>query len=249
MKDKAPIIVLIIVAAGLGLSLIVVNNKAHQEKQALYDALIDQSNTVTTIKSTLREQQAVNQVLETNIAATRVEFSNKLALTESNLRNTQENLDKLSAESKAQADAYAAEVSQRDKKITELESQNQELDKQGVDFRSHISGLESQIAVTKDKLARSEGDRDALLKDLKRLQTERSAWEERFDSVAFMKAQIRRLKSDLALERTRDLLGRSESAHERSQRLTHPFTNTLPDLNPTLNVELHRSSQTNAPSK
>ncbi len=184
MKDKAPLIVLIIVAAGLGLGLIVVNNKASREKQELYDALSVQSNTVTTIKASLTDQQAVNQALETNLASTRTEYSNKLALSDANLRSAQENLDKVTAESKAQSDAFTALIAQRDKKISELETQNQDLDKQAVELRDHISGLQNQIASTQDKLARSEGDRDVLLKELKRLQAEKTVLESRFNDLA-----------------------------------------------------------------
>ena len=249
MKDKAPIIVLIIVAAGLGLGLIVVNNKARREKQELYDALSVQSNTVTTIKTSLTEQQAVNQVLETNLAATRAAYSNKLAVSEANLRGTLENLDKVTAEAKAQADAAAAEIAQREKKISDLEVQNQDLDKQIGDLRGHISGLESQIEATKGKLARSEGDRDALMKELKRLEAEKTAWEERFNNLAFLKVHIRRIKAELAADRNLDYWyrhGYYGDLHKKgAERLAHPSNNPPTELSPTLNIELHRNGNTN----
>jgi chromosome segregation ATPase len=248
MKDKAPIIVLIIVAAGLGLGLMVVNNKASREKQELYDALSVQSNTVTTIKSSLTEQQAVNQVLETNLAATRVEYSNKLALSDANLRSAQENLEKATAEAKAQAEASAVQMAQRDKKISDLETQNQDLDKQAADLRDHISGLQSQIAATQDKLARSEGDREVLLKELKRMQAEKTVWENRFNDLAVLRAQIRKLKTDLAEARNADWTRRGVYAAIREkggERLIHPVYDTPLAATPPLNVELHRSGNTN----
>jgi chromosome segregation ATPase len=248
MKDKAPIIVLIIVAAGLGLGLIVVNNKASREKQGLYDALSVQSNTVTTIKSSLTELQAVNQVLETNLTTTRAEYSNKLALSDANLRSAQENLEKASAEAKAQADASAAQIAQRDKKISDLETQNQDLDKQAADLRDHISGLQSQIASTQDKLARSEGDREVLLKELKRLQAEKTVWENRFNDLAVLRAQIRKIKGDLAEARNADWTRRGIYATIRekgAERLIHPVYDTPSAATPSLNVELHRTGNTN----
>ena len=248
MKDKAPIIVLIIVAAGLGFGLIVVNNKAHREKQELYDALSVQSNTVTTIKTSLTEQQAVNQVLETNLAATRADYSNKLALNDANLRSTEENLDKVKAEAKAQADADIAEIAKRDKKIFDLENQNQDLDKQAGDLRDHISGLQTQIAATKEKLAMSEGDREVLLKELKRLQAEKTVLENRFNDLAVLKAQVRKLKNELSLARNLDWIRRGiydAFAEKGGERLIHPPENSPPETNPTLNVELHQTGQTN----
>lgn len=248
MKDKAPIIVLIIVAAGLGLGLIVVNNKARQEKQDLYDKLTIQSNNVTAIKTSLTEQQAVNQVLETNLAAMRVDYSNKLVLSDSNMRSAQENLDRVTAESKAQADALSAEIAQRDKKISDLESQNQDLDKQSANLRDHISGLQTQIAATQDKLARSEGDRKVLLVELRRLQAEETVWENRFNDLAVLRAQVRKLREEMSQARTLDWIRRGiyDTLHEKGgERLVHPEYNSAPSTNLTLNLDLHRPAQTN----
>ena len=248
MKDKAPIIVLIIVAAGLGVGLIVVNNKARREKQELYDALTVQSNTVTAIRTSLTEQQAVNQVLETNLAATRADYSNKLSLSDASLRSTEENLEKTKAEAKAQADADAAELAKRDKKISNLENQNQDLDKQAADLRDHISGLQTQIAATEDKLAKSQGDREVLLKELKRLQAEKTVLENRFNDLAVLQVQVRKLKDDLSEARTLDWIRRGIYAalHEKGgERLIHPSYDFQPNTNTALNVELHRTVQSN----
>jgi chromosome segregation ATPase len=247
MKEKAPVIVLIIVAAGLAVGLIVVNDKARQEKQDLSDALSVQSNTVTTIKTSLAEQVAVNQTLETNLAATRIDYSNKLTLSDANLRSTESSLEKAQAESKAQADADAAELAMRDKKISELENQNQDMDKQAVELRDHISGLEVQIAATKDRLTRSEGDRVVLLKELKRLQDEKIVWETRFNDLAALKAQVRKLKEDIVLARNLDWLRRGiyETFNEKGgERLIHPVVSYRPATNLTLNVELRQSGET-----
>jgi septal ring factor EnvC (AmiA/AmiB activator) len=248
MKDKAPIIVLIIVAAGLGVGLIVVNNKARREKQDLYDQLTVQSNNVTSIKASLTDQQAVNQALETNLATTRADYSNKLAISDANLRSTQENLDKATAEAKAKADAYAADVAQRDKKISDLEAQNLDLDKQAGTLRGHIDGLQSQIAATQDKLSKSEGDRDVLLKELKRLQSEKTVWENRFNDLAVLQAQVKKLKADLTEARILDWTRRGiyESNKEKGgeRLISQPETSqTAPDTS--LKVELHQAGGTN----
>jgi chromosome segregation ATPase len=247
MKDKAPLIVLIIVAIGLGVGLIVVNNKAHREKQELYDALTVQSNTVTTIRTSLTEQQSVNQVLETNLATTRADYSNKLTLSDANLHTAEENLEKSKAEAKAQAEADAAELARRDKKIADLENQNQDLDKQASEMRDHISGLQTQIATTKDRLSRSEGDRDVLLKELKRLQAEKTVWENRFNDLAVLQAQVRKIKNDLAEARNLDWTRRGIYATLRergAERLIHPVYNLPPPATPAMNVELHRPAGT-----
>ncbi len=248
MKDKAPIIVLIIVAAGLGIGLVVVNNKARREEQDLYDQLTVQSNTVTSIKASLTDQQAVNQALETNLAATRIDFSNKLALSESNLRATQDSLDKTTAEAKAKEDAYTADIAQRDKKISDLEAQNLDLDKQGAALHDHINGLQSQIAATQDKLAKSEGDREVLLKELKRLQTEKTTLEARFNDLAVLQAQVKKLKADLVEARIVDWTRRGiyENGKEKGgERLIASPEAPQTAVDPSLKVELHQNGGTN----
>jgi septal ring factor EnvC (AmiA/AmiB activator) len=248
MKDKAPIIVLILVAAGLGFALIVVNNKAHRENQELSDALSVQSNTVTSIKASLNEQQAVNQTLETNLAATRVDYSNKLAVSDATLRATVENLEKAKAEAKAKADADAAEINERDKKIADVESRNLDLDKQANDLREHIAGLQTQINATQEKLANSEGDRGVLLKEMKRLQAEKTAWENRFNDLVVLQAQVRKLKNDLAEARMLDWMRRGVYANARmkgGERLITPPVNSTSEPVPTLQVELHQGGHTN----
>ena len=80
MKDKAPIIVLIIVAIGLGMALIVVNNKSEGRKDQSPRATIKTlSNDVNRVQNSLDEQISVNRTLETNLATTTAEYSNKLA--------------------------------------------------------------------------------------------------------------------------------------------------------------------------
>src|ERR1700722_3195528 len=85
MKDKAPIIVLIIVAIGLGVALIVVNSKARDEKDQADSSIKTLSNTVNIVQANLNEQQSVNRTLETNLAFTTADFSNKLAAREAQL--------------------------------------------------------------------------------------------------------------------------------------------------------------------
>ncbi|HEY3853087.1 MAG TPA: hypothetical protein VGO67_01690 [Verrucomicrobiae bacterium] len=248
MKDKAPIIVLIIVAAGLGIGLIVVNNKAREERQDLYDKLTVQSNTVTSIKASLTDQQAVNQALETNLATTRVDFSNKLALSESNLRATKDSLDKATAEAKAKSDSYEATLSERDKKIADLESQNLDLDKQAGALHEHIDGLLSQIVAVQNKLSKSEGDREVLLKELKRLQSEKTTLEARFSDLAILQAQVKKLKADLVEARVVDWTRRGvyENSREKGgERLIASPGPPQAAVDPSLKVDLHQNGATN----
>jgi chromosome segregation ATPase len=244
MKDKAPVIGLIIVVIGLGIALIVVSNKAKQERDQAEDNIKMLSNNWTSVRSSLDEQQAVNRTLETNLATTTTEYSNKLAERDAKITATLAELDKTKSDAKAQADAAAAAIAEKDKKITSLENQNQELDKQSVDMHASISNLETRIAETQQKLATSEGDRTALLKELKDLQAKKDELERKFNDLASLKEQVHKLKEELSIARRLDWIRRGiyETLDEKgAQRMMHPVYPVPPAANPTLNVELKQS--------
>jgi chromosome segregation ATPase len=244
MKDKAPIIVLIIVAIGLCVALIVVHNKAEDEKAQDEGKIKSLSNDWTSTLARLDEQKSVNRTLETNLAATTTEYSNKLTARDSQLASTQAELAKAQTEAKAQAEAAAAEVAQRDKKIADLENQNLELDKQSVDLRGSISNLEGQITVTQKKLATSEGDRASLIKELKELQAKKDELEKKFNDLVALREQVHKLKEQLSIARRLDWIRRGiyETLNEKGgQRLIHPPQAPPPETNTSLKVELKQN--------
>jgi chromosome segregation ATPase len=246
MKDKAPIIVLLIVVIGLGVALVAVHYKASEEKEQADSSIKTLSNTVSSVQEKLDEQQTVNHTLETNLAATTTDYSNKLAARDAQLVGTQADLAKAQADAKAQAEAATAEMAQRDKKISDLESQNQQLDKQSMDLRGSITNLEGQITMTKNKLATSEGDKAALMKELKELQAKKDDLERQFNDLAVLKAQVHKLKEQLSIARRLDWIRRGiyETLDEKgSERLIHPVRPLPPETNSSLNVELKQNGE------
>ena len=264
MKDKGPILVLLIVAAGLGIALIVVNKRAADERKEAADKLAVQSNNVVSAKKSLEELREVNQALETNVAAMRADYSNKLALSDANLRSTEAALEKVKAEAKAetkaQADADAAALAEREKKISDLESRNQELDKQSADLRAAITNLQTQINLTQAELEKAKGNRDLLLSELKRLRAAKEDLERKFDNIAAVRAQLRKLRDDEVIARRLDWMRRGLYAafgEKGGERLIHPSLTALPSAGSSANVELGRhgppriqeNPPTNAPPK
>jgi chromosome segregation ATPase len=261
VKDKAPIFVLVIVAAGLAIGLIVVNNKAAQEKKEADDTITVLSNTVVSKQASLAESQAVNQVLETNLEATKADFSNKLAVSDAALRSTQADLEKTRADAKALAEADAATLAQRDKRIADLETQNVDLDKQSTDLHTTIIGLSDQINLTRKKLDASEGDRTMLMAELQRLQAAKDDLERKFNDLAVLRQQVRKLKQEASLERQLDWMRRGiyQTFNEKGaeQLMKHPTNGPESNTSPSLNVELHQNGDvniqaspgTNAPAK
>lgn len=246
MKDKAPIIVLIIVAVGLAIGLIVVNNKASEQKREADNSIRSLSNIVVSTKATLAEYQSVNQTLETNLIMTKTEASNKLSLSEANLHSTEAELEKARAEAKAQAEADATAMAQRDKKITDLQNQNVDLDKKAAELRATIASLDTQIVDTKKKLAETQGDRTLLLAELKRLQARQAELEKKFHDLAALRLEIRKLKEEATLARQLDWMRRGVYAsfgEKGGERLIKHTAETAPPpaTNAQLNVEIHQS--------
>jgi hypothetical protein len=264
MKDKGPILVLLLVAVGLGIALIVVNKEAADQSREAADSLAVASNTVTSVKKQLAELQTVNQTLESNITAVRTDFSNKMTLADANLRTTEADLEKAVAEAKAEtkaaADSNAVVLAQQDQKIADLESHNAALDKEADALHVAITNLETRIAATKEKLANSEGDRTFLLNELKTLQSEKIDLETKFNSIADVREQLRKLKAEAAIARRLDWMRRGmyDTFKEKGgELLIHPLSLVPPPASSGANVELKESGgvkiqtspPTNAPPK
>jgi DNA repair exonuclease SbcCD ATPase subunit len=260
MKDKGPILVLILVAVGLGIALIVVNKEAGDQEKEAAESLAVASNNVTSVKKQLAELQSVNQVLETNLASTRTDFSNKLALADANLRATEADLQKAVAEAKAETDSNALNLAEKDQKIAELESRNEALDKEAAALHVAITNLDTRIAATQAKLARSEGDRTFLLNELKTLQAEKLELETKFNSIADVREQLHKLKVEAAIARRLDWMRRGmyDSFKERGgELLVNPLPSAPSPVSSDANVELKQSGgvkiqtapPTNAPPK
>jgi chromosome segregation ATPase len=263
MKDKGLIFVLLIVAVGLGVALIVVNKRAADERKDAADKLATQSNNVVSAKKSLEELQEVNQALETNVAAMRTDYSNKLALSDANLRSAEAALEKAKAEAEAEAKAQAesaAALAERDKKISDLEGRNQELDKQAADLRVAITNLQIRIDLTQSKLEKSEGDRDLLLKELKSLQAAKEDLEKQFNTISALRAQLHKLRIEEVIARRLDWMRRgvyTTSGEKGGERLIHPSLALPPGAGSGANVEIDRhgpariqeNPPTNAPPK
>jgi uncharacterized protein (DUF3084 family) len=164
------------------------------------EMVFDYSNRWVKTSGTLDEQKQVAALLEKDLDAQKkslseltnqfTEVSNDLAKTSTNLTQTETALQ-----------ASQQELAKRDAKITELEAQNQALDKQAIDLSSAITNLTTQIADTQRKLQASEGDKSFLEKELKRLMSEKSELERQFNDLTVLRAQVAKLKEDLNIAR------------------------------------------------
>ena len=258
------VIILVLLAAGLGIGLIVQTNKAKEQKSNDTARIVDLSNQVVVVTGKLGDEKSVNASLQNNIdqlqtnlsqiKAAADAISNKLINTEASLASTSADL------SKAQADIKMAqeEMARRDARIKELEGTNDELTKKMVDLNTSLGNLEKQITDTERKLAASEGDREFLLKELKRLQAEKAELEKQFNDLAVLRDQVRKLKEELSIAKRLEWIRRGiygAQTQKGAEALIRPApTAPAAGTNADLNVELKQSGGvkvekgTNAPA-
>ena len=88
------------------------------------------------------------------------------------------------------------------------------------------------------KLEASEGDREFLLQELRRLQDEKNSLERQFNDLAMLRDQIGKLKDELSLSKRLDWLRRGlyGSTPKAAEKLKQPLTST--NRNFGLDVEL-----------
>lgn len=237
MKGKTGVILGFVFCLALGIALLVRHHLAVEQHVADEAKIVQLSNDVVQTQAKLSDQQKVNLVLETNLAVRTIEsenLSNKLSTVSATLARTEE-------DAKTAAQNAKEQIARRDAKISELEGQNDDLTKKMGDLNTSISGLEVAIADTEKKLAASEGDRDVLLKELKRLQAEKAELEKKFNDLAVVREQVRKLKDELSISRRiqwiRDGLYDPKKGAERLQK---GFAAAPGQTNFDLNVEIRQ---------
>jgi chromosome segregation ATPase len=137
-----------------------------------------------------------------------MKLETNLLLRGQELSSVSNNYNKISAElAKTQKDMQEAverarqEIERKDAQITQLTSQTNVLSRKMDDLTSSIGSLSKQITDTEKKLLASEGDRDFLLKELKRLQSEKADLERQFNDLSALRTQVAKLKEELSVAR------------------------------------------------
>lgn len=204
MKSSIVAVLLGLACLGIGAGWYFSAKKAEDNRIVLESKKETLGKEVVETTAKLNEQLRVNATLETNLSQ-RVEelnvYSNKWTFVANELTRTE-------AEARAAADAAKAEIEKRDKQIAELEGEKDDLTKKMGELNGQIGTLEAQIKETERKLAASEGDREALKKELKRLLAEKAELERKFNDLAILREQVRKLKEELSIARRLDFIRR-----------------------------------------
>lgn len=195
---------LLVACLGLGAGWFFTTRKAAEEQAAATARIASLTNDLVTTSFKLQEQQKVNATLNGDLTERERElnaFSNKWTFVSNALATT-------AAEAKAAAEAAQAEIEKRDKQIQNLEGEKDALTQKMDGLTQEIGGLSSKIAETERKLASSEGDRQQLQKELKRLLAEKAELERKFNDLAQLRDQVRKLKEELSIAKRIDFIRR-----------------------------------------
>jgi chromosome segregation ATPase len=254
---KAVTIILVILSLALGVTLFIRHTQAvklRNEKEETFQELVTVSNRLEQTKTKLDEMTQVNSALETNLTVR----NQDLAIKSNDLIKTAAELAKTQKEAQAAAEAAKAEMAKRDSRINELEGQKDALDHQANDLKSSIGNLEKSISDTEKKLAASEGDREFLLKELKRLQVEKADLERQFNDLSLLRTQVAKLKDELSIARRLEWIRMGIyglQAQKGAERLMAPNAVPVANSNFNLQVELKQDggaqivpTKTNSPA-
>ena len=194
---KAAIVLLILLSLGLGAALFYRHTMAVQAENERLKQISQLSNHLAQVRQQLDEQQTVNQRLTQELAQTK----QKLDQTQETLAQVNNDLAKTRKQAQADIDAAKLEIANRDKRIQQLEAQRTDLSNKMNGLMGQIEKLTQQIEETQRKLDASEGDRQFLLAELKRLQAEKADLERQFNDLRFLRTQVAKLKEQLTIAR------------------------------------------------
>lgn len=234
---RVALILLIVLSLGLGAAYFLRHKKAVAAEQVRVETIMTISNQLEEAKAALEKKEQVAMTLETNLAVTSLMLASK----SNDFVKISADLAKVQKEAQAAAEAAKAEMAKRDSRINELETQRDDLTKKIDDLNLSIATLDNQIAQTEKKLSASEGDREFLLKELKRLQTEKAELERQFNDLSVLRTQVSKLKEELSVSRRLEWIrmGIYGSQDKKgAERLMQPKTPASAKTNFNLNVEL-----------
>jgi len=191
------IVLLVLVGVGLGVTLLLRHSKAVEVKKTDERRIVVLSNKVEETQSKLDDKERLTIYLENKVATK----SEELSSTSNHLSKINAELARTKSEMQAAAEAARAEIEKKDAQINALTTQTNQLTLKMDDLTGAIDKLGKQIADTERRLAASEGDREFLLTELKRLQVEKAELERQFNDLSVLRAQVSKLKEELTVAR------------------------------------------------
>jgi hypothetical protein len=244
MNNRTGMLILAVVALGLGIALIAVRVQSSKQHDDDTTSIGDFSNKLDQAQATIKDKQKDAEQKQKDYEeklnqkeAAFLELTNKFQKTAADLQRTATDLQRTTADLSTKAQELATtqeslkqektEVAKRDTRISELVKQNQDLDKQALELGTAITNLNLQIADTERKLRETKQDNSELSTQLQHLMAERNELQRQFNDVDVVRAQLSKLKHDIVVTRRIEWIrdGVYTSAEEKgAQKLMKGFT-------------------------
>jgi chromosome segregation ATPase len=214
MKTKIAVVVLVVVCLLLGAALIDRQKKAEAQKIADAKRISDVSSELKSVSASHEELKQVNIALNTNLTQRGreiEELTNTLINTRGDLARTRTELEsakaaietgnRLAAELRSTIDQKVTEIGTLKGAVQGLNVEKDQMHQSLVQLTNAIQSLEIMIADTTKRLKETQGEKDFLLTELKRLQAEKAELERQINSLVFLKEQVRKLKEELVISK------------------------------------------------
>lgn len=225
-------------------SLIYRHTQAMKREATSQNKIAEISNQLSETSINLGNSQQTNVVLRTELEKTTTELDQ--------IRVQFNSLSEDLSEEKARANAAVLEtrtaleeVADRDIQIKDLTSDRNDLSQRVETLNRSMDELEERIEDTEFKLTASDGDREFLLRELKRLQTEKAGIERQFNDLSVLRAQLNKLRNELTISRRIEWIRRgltgTGSGRKGAELLKSGFQTPTTQTNYNLNVEINQS--------
>jgi chromosome segregation ATPase len=190
MNNRTGVLILALLALGLGVALIFVRVQSSKQTQDYATSFDTYSNKMAVA---VRELETVT----TNLYQERAERQAALEQLSSHLTAVTNDLTRTRSELVKKTE----EVAKRDTRINELAQENQTLDAQRQELSVALTNLNAQIADTRRKLSEANQDKAELGKQLSKLMADKAELERQFNDVTIVRAQLTKLKEEMAVAR------------------------------------------------
>ena len=197
MNAKTIIVILAVACVALGIALIAYKNSGDTQHDKDVSSIVDFSNQVVSADQHIDSLNQVNLSLTNDLMSSQqqdAELSNSLATAEATLTSVQ-----------SQVVTLTNQVATLNTQVTDLQAQNNELDQRAAELTNTINQLNAQIADTENKLAVATTNNDFLQSELEKQLAEKTALERRFNDLASVRTQVRKLKDEMYVARRMQL--------------------------------------------
>ena len=193
MKTKVVIVALAVVCIGLAVGLFAVKKQGADQHAADVSSIIDFSNQLVSAGLKINDLNQVNLMLTNDLAASQqqaAQLSNSLAAATAAI-----------ADGKAALAGAQDQITNLNLRLSDLEVQNKVLDQRASDLTNTIAKMNSLIDDTRARLAASETNSVFLQQELQKEMAQKAEIEHKFNDLDELRAQVRKVKTDLFIAR------------------------------------------------